>query len=317
MTDYYKILGVPKNAPESDIKKAYRQLALKYHPDKNNSSDAEAKFKEIAEAYSILGDPKKRQQYDTPQPRRRTRGGGGMNFDDWVNDFSNSSFKDAPFEKSYTKSRRRQSEYLDISMRVSAEFTELAKGANIEVSFERYISKEINSKEREDKNIIVKINLRKKYMNLVETDSGFQLSLKIDGMGNEDIISRLNVWGQSEIEHLCGNLNIKIDINVPDDISIDCGNIIHNVKIPLYKVIFKEEGILVDTIFNKSYNAEINSPELINGLSFNIPGEGIKSKDGELGKYIVTFDIESPDLSKLSKSNLKQLKNHLMSYYNK
>jgi DnaJ-class molecular chaperone len=154
-------------------------------------------------------------------------------------------------------------------------------------------------------------------MNLVKTDSGFELSLKIDGMGNEDMITRLNVWGHDEIEHLCGNLNIKIDINVPDDISVDDGNIIHNVKIPLYKVIFKEEVISIDTIFNKSYNAEINSPDLINGLSFNIPGEGIKSKDGDLGKYIVMFDIESPNLSELNESSLRQLKNHLMSHYNK
>jgi len=64
--DYYKILGVEKQADANLIKKAYRKLALKYHPDKNNGDkESEAKFKEISEAYAVLSDPEKRQQYDT------------------------------------------------------------------------------------------------------------------------------------------------------------------------------------------------------------------------------------------------------------
>lgn len=62
--DYYKILGVPKGASEEDLKKAYRKMALKYHPDKNKSPGAEEKFKEIAEAYDVLSDPKKREIFD-------------------------------------------------------------------------------------------------------------------------------------------------------------------------------------------------------------------------------------------------------------
>ena len=56
--DYYKILGVGRDASDDDIKKAYRKMALKYHPDKNNSADSEEKFKEIAEAYDVLTDSK-------------------------------------------------------------------------------------------------------------------------------------------------------------------------------------------------------------------------------------------------------------------
>lgn len=63
--DYYKILGLSSRvASEDDIKKAYRKMALKYHPDKNKSSGAEEKFKEIAEAYEVLSDKKKREIYD-------------------------------------------------------------------------------------------------------------------------------------------------------------------------------------------------------------------------------------------------------------
>ena len=66
MKDYYKILGVSENAGQENIKNAFRKLAFKYHPDKNpgNEKQAEEKFKEINEAYSILGDVGKRQQYD-------------------------------------------------------------------------------------------------------------------------------------------------------------------------------------------------------------------------------------------------------------
>ncbi|GIY81870.1 dnaJ homolog subfamily B member 1 [Caerostris extrusa] len=61
---FYDVLGVPENASEDDIKKAYRKMALKYHPDKNKSPEAETKFKAVSEAYEILGDKAKRCKYD-------------------------------------------------------------------------------------------------------------------------------------------------------------------------------------------------------------------------------------------------------------
>lgn len=62
--DYYQILGVSKTASAEEIKKAYRKLALEYHPDRNKTKEGEAKFKEVTKAYEVLGDPKKRTTYD-------------------------------------------------------------------------------------------------------------------------------------------------------------------------------------------------------------------------------------------------------------
>lgn len=64
MSDFYTLLGVPRTASEDDVKKAYRKLAMQYHPDRNSESTAEARFKEITEAYEVLRDPQKRATYD-------------------------------------------------------------------------------------------------------------------------------------------------------------------------------------------------------------------------------------------------------------
>jgi len=78
--DYYRVLGIAKGASDDEIKKAYRKLAMKYHPDKNNAPGAEEKFKEIGEAYDVLSDPKKKQIYDQygEDGLKGAPGGGGV-----------------------------------------------------------------------------------------------------------------------------------------------------------------------------------------------------------------------------------------------
>lgn len=88
--DYYKILGVERNADSQQIKRAYRKLAKEFHPDRNpGNTNAEERFKEINEAYEVLSDPQKRQRFDQlgesyTQWQQRGAPGGGFQWDDWV-----------------------------------------------------------------------------------------------------------------------------------------------------------------------------------------------------------------------------------------
>lgn len=79
MSEFYDLLGVSRDASEAEIKKAYRKLAMEYHPDRNSSSGAEARFKEITEAYEVLRDPQKRAAYDR-YGKAGVGGGGGFGF---------------------------------------------------------------------------------------------------------------------------------------------------------------------------------------------------------------------------------------------
>src|SRR5689334_19296715 len=94
--DYYKTLCVERKATAEEIKKAYRKLARRYHPDRNpDDKDAESRFKEISQAYDVLGDPEKRKQYDSGSGPFATGAGPGAGFGGFGNfDFDASSMGD-------------------------------------------------------------------------------------------------------------------------------------------------------------------------------------------------------------------------------
>ncbi|NOR15958.1 MAG: DnaJ domain-containing protein, partial [Candidatus Aminicenantes bacterium] len=142
--DCYEVLGVPHNAPPADIKKAYRKLALKYHPDRNPGDDeAEESFKEAAEAYTILIDPQKRSLYDQyGHQGLRGEGFSGFNstvfsdFEDILGDFFNFGFGDIFGNRS-----RRRSDYpsrgRDLVLELDISLEEAAFGVEKELKLNR------------------------------------------------------------------------------------------------------------------------------------------------------------------------------------
>ncbi len=144
--DYYEVLGVGRDAGEAEIKKAYRKLALKYHPDKNpDDKTAEAKFKEATEAYEVLRDPASRQRYD--QFGHRGLGNAGFGFD-----FSHFDLADAlrafmrdfggPFDDLFGGGRRRGGprKGRDLKVRVSLALEEVLTESEKRIKFKRQVA---------------------------------------------------------------------------------------------------------------------------------------------------------------------------------
>ncbi|MBC7981896.1 DnaJ domain-containing protein [Candidatus Parcubacteria bacterium] len=147
--DYYKTLGVDKNASSEEIKKAFRKLALEHHPDKNGGKDD--RFKEINEAYSTLSDKSKREQYDRFGSAGPSQGGGGQGFDGF--DFSGfnqggnvdfdlgdifGSFFGSGRGRGQGQGRSQQKKGEDIMVNVQLSFKESVLGADKAIEYSRH-----------------------------------------------------------------------------------------------------------------------------------------------------------------------------------
>ena len=137
--DYYEVLGVPKDADEATLKKAYRTLAKKYHPDMNpGDKDAEAKFKEVNEAYAVLSDPEKKARYDQLGHAAFDPAAGGTGFDFSGFDFGDifSSFFGGGSTRT-SASRNAPTRGDDLLASLKVDFMEAAFGASKELSYNR------------------------------------------------------------------------------------------------------------------------------------------------------------------------------------
>ena len=143
--DYYDILGVGKSASQDEIKKAYRKVAIKFHPDKNpDDKDAEDKFKEAAEAYEVLSDPQKRQRYDQFGHEGVKGGGfhgGGMSMDDIFSQFGD-IFGGGAFESFFGggSGRRRQRKGSNLRIKLKLNLEEIAHGTEKKIKVNRLVS---------------------------------------------------------------------------------------------------------------------------------------------------------------------------------
>jgi molecular chaperone DnaJ len=142
--DYYEVLGVSKSATPEEIKKAYRKLAIQYHPDKNpNNPEAEEKFKEAAEAYEVLSNPDKKQRYD--QFGHQGLGGnggfgGGMNMEDIFSQFGD-IFGGGGFDSFFGGGRggRRTKKGTNLRVKLKLNLKEIANGVEKKIKVKRQV----------------------------------------------------------------------------------------------------------------------------------------------------------------------------------
>ncbi|MHA8086229.1 molecular chaperone DnaJ [Aquirufa sp. Wall-65K1] len=149
--DYYEVLGVAKTASEEEIKKAYRKMAIKYHPDKNpDNKEAEEKFKEAAEAYEVLSNAQKKAQYD----RFGHAGmggaagggfnGGNMNMEDIFSQFGDIFGDESPFGSFFSGGRggggRRQRKGSDLRIKLKLNLEEIANGVEKKIKVKRHVA---------------------------------------------------------------------------------------------------------------------------------------------------------------------------------
>ncbi len=283
--DFYNILGVQKSASKDEIKKAYRTLAHKYHPDKQGGD--EAKFKEINEAYSVLSDDQKRAQYDQFGQTfngggsqggfggfegfdfsQFTQGGQGGSFDFDLNDILGSFFGGRG-------GRNRVRKGADISVDVEIDFKDSILGVSREIDIRR------NDGSREK----IKLNVP-------------------PGMDNGEMI-RYKGKGESVTDGIPGDLYVRVHVKAHKKLSKQGYHIVTEEKIKISEALLgtKRE---IDSVDGK---ITVKIPEgITHGEVLRVKGHGVPVSTHQSGDLLIKISIEMPrKLSKKAKEAIEML----------
>lgn len=288
--DYYKTLGVSKDSSQEEIKKAYRKLAVKYHPDKNPDNKlAEERFKEINEAYEVLRDPEKRKKYDTLGSNwkqyehagadsygyargGRARSGESFFYEGDLNDFfeagSGGGFSDF-FNAFFGGDSRRSSGF--------GNQRQAYKGANLHAEVEISISEAYQGTSR-----ILNVNGKKLRINIKPGAYDGQ-ELRIKGKGSPGIGGAEN-----------GDLYLEIKITGDPRYILDGNDILYRLPVDLYTAVLGGKVELNTLAGRLSVPIPKGSKQ---GRKLRLKGKGmpVYGKPGAYGDLIVELLIEIPD----------------------
>lgn len=286
--DYYKVLGVSKSATEKEIKKAYRKLARKYHPDLNpDDKEAEKKFKEINEANEVLSNAENRKKYDKYGK-------------DWKH---GEEFERA---KQQQRSQSQQSQRQDFGQDQYSDFFESMFGGRGD-AFNQSRSTRFKG---QDYNAELHLKLMDVYTTEkhVITVNGKKIRLTIPaGVENGQVIKIRGKGGEGVNGGPNGDLYLKFVIENESSFKREGSNLYQNIELDLYVAILGGE-ITADS-FDGKVKLKIK-PGTSNGSKVRLKGKGfpVYKQEGKFGDLIITFDVKIPkELSEKEKELFLEL----------
>lgn len=278
--DYYKVLGVSKAATAADIKKAYRKMARKYHPDLNpDNKEAEAKFKQINEANDVLSDPENRKKYDQYGK-------------DWKHGAEYEKARQSQQQQQRQRQQYSQQQYGDQDFGGGgySDFFESMFGGS---GGGRSQSSRFKG---QDFNAELVLQLKDVYTTQAQviTVNGQKLRITIPaGIENGQVIKLKGKGAPGSNGGTAGDLFIKFNIQDDPIFKRDGDNLYQQVDVDLYTAVLGGE-LLVRT-FDGQVKLQVK-PYTQNGLKMKLKGKGfpVYKKEGSYGNMIITFDVKIP-----------------------
>ena len=300
--DYYKILGVDKNAPQEEIKKKYRKLAIKYHPDKNpNNKSSEEKFKAIAEAYEVIGDKEKRKKYDKLGANWKQyeqagayAGPGGFDYAQWGQGAQQAgAYSQANYDEMFGGSGGFSDFFEQFFGRQYQRTSKTGKvrpfpGQDYEAQMDIDLTEAYHGTSR-----ILNLDGQKLKINIKPGVKNGQL-LRVRGKGEKG-----TQGGQS------GHLYLKVNIRHNNYFKRKGNDLYSDVNIDIYKAILGGKV----SVYSFKGNKNITIPKLTqNGKVLRLKGMGMPdyNKKGVFGDIYLKIKIEIP--KSISKEELELIK---------
>lgn len=292
MRDYYEILGISKGSPLDEVKKAYRNLARKHHPDVDKSPGAEQRFKEINEAYQVLCDPQKKEAYDRFGKEAFQKGGTGP---------SGAAGSWGPFSYSYTTGRSPFdaagvdfSDPFDIFESVFGfrDFRNSQKGKDVSYLLDVDFLEAISGGER-----VVEVNRRPLHLK-IPPGARSGTKIKFEGMGEP-------YTGRDGRSFPSGDLYITLRVG-PHPHFYREGDDIYSEQVLSFSQLALGESADVETVYG-SVKLKV-PPGTGPGSEFRLRGKGVKTKRGQ-GDHYVRIAIKVPkNLTREQKNLLEELR---------